>query len=43
MRLDLIFWDMLLIYNADNTTLLYEHFLNSCLKTVEAKSERGAH
>ena len=42
MILDLIFWDMLLIFNADNT-LLFKHFLITCLKTVEAKSERGAH
>ena len=43
MILYLIFWDMLLIYNADNT-LLYKPFLITCLKTVEEReTERGAH
>ena len=36
MILDLIFWDMLLIYNADNT-LLYKPFLITCLKKVEER------
>ena len=42
MILYLIFWDMLLIYNADNT--LYKPFLITYLKTVEEReTERGAH